>query len=144
MESMKENVGIEYISLENSPVEGFHRSLITTYGEFVFVDGLQSRLYDGDISAQAEDVLSYLAQCLRQVGADWTSVLRVEVTLRSMADFAAMNHVWNRHIVFDAPPGRACLSADLFPSKALIQVSAFAVKQEVTVGPGETPSAVSR
>jgi 2-iminobutanoate/2-iminopropanoate deaminase len=92
------------------------------------VDAATGNLVDGDISAQADQVMRNLTALLRAAGASFTNVVRTTVYLADMNDFAAMNEVYSRYIV-DPPPARATVEVARLPRDVRIEVDAIAVLQ---------------
>lgn len=66
-----------------------------------------------DISGQTQQVLAAIDALLARAGTDKRKLLRVEIFLRDLADFPAMNAVWEAWLpAGDAPP-RATVQATL-------------------------------
>lgn len=64
----------------------------------------------GGVAAEAEWVLSSLAEELGAAGLTWDDVVFVGVYLRSLADFAAVNAVYRRHLPMRCPAARMCVA----------------------------------
>jgi 2-iminobutanoate/2-iminopropanoate deaminase len=90
------------------------------------VDPATGNLIQGDITAQAEQVMKNLTALLRAAGASFTNVARTTVYLADMNDFAAMNEVYSRYIV-DPPPARATVQVARLPRDVKIEIDAIAV-----------------
>ena len=90
------------------------------------VDPSTGNLIQGDIAAQAEQVMRNLSALLRAAGAGFDRVVRTTVYLADMDDFAAMNEVYSRYIV-DPPPARATVQVARLPRDVKIEVDAIAV-----------------
>ena len=90
------------------------------------VDPTTGSLIDGDIAAQADQVMRNLTALLRAAGASFTNVVRTTVYLADMNDFAAMNEVYRKYIV-DPPPARATVQVARLPRDVKIEVDAIAV-----------------
>jgi 2-iminobutanoate/2-iminopropanoate deaminase len=79
----------------------------------------------GDVSVQAEQCFSNLFAVLRSAGLDSGSVVKVNVFLVDMADFAAMNAVYEKQ--FDAPyPARTTIGVASLPLGANIEIEMVA------------------
>jgi enamine deaminase RidA (YjgF/YER057c/UK114 family) len=66
-----------------------------------------------DISGQTQQVLAAIDALLTRAGTDKRKLLRVEIFLKDLADFPAMNAVWEAWLpAGDAPP-RATVQATL-------------------------------
>ena len=90
------------------------------------VDPTTGSLIDGDIAAQADQVMRNLTALLRAAGASFTNVVRTTVYLADMNDFAAMNEVYSRHVAAP-PPARATVQVARLPRDVKIEVDAIAV-----------------
>jgi len=90
------------------------------------VDPTTGSLIDGDIAAQADQVMRNLTALLRAAGASFTNVVRTTVYLADMNDFAAMNEVYSKYIV-DPPPARATVQVARLPRDVKIEIDAIAV-----------------
>jgi 2-iminobutanoate/2-iminopropanoate deaminase len=90
------------------------------------VDPTTGNLIEGDIAAQADQVMRNLTALLRAAGASFTNVVRTTVYLADMNDFAGMNEVYSRYIV-DPPPARATVQVARLPRDVKIEVDAIAV-----------------
>ena len=90
------------------------------------IDPSTGNLIQGDITAQAEQVMRNLTALLRAAGVGFDHVVRTTVYLADMNDFAAMNEVYSRYIV-DPPPARATVQVARLPRDVKIEVDAIAV-----------------
>ena len=90
------------------------------------VDPITGDLVQGDIAAQADQVMRNLTALLRAAGASFTNVVRTTVYLADMNDFAGMNEVYSRYIV-DPPPARATVQVARLPRDVKIEIDAIAV-----------------
>jgi 2-iminobutanoate/2-iminopropanoate deaminase len=90
------------------------------------VDPTTGDLIQGDIAAQADQVMRNLTALLRAAGASFTNVVRTTVYLADMNDFAGMNEVYSRYIV-DPPPARATVQVARLPRDVKIEIDAIAV-----------------
>jgi 2-iminobutanoate/2-iminopropanoate deaminase len=90
------------------------------------IDPSTGNLIQGDIAAQADQVMRNLSALLRAAGAGFDRVVRTTVYLADMNDFAAMNEVYSRFIV-DPPPARATVQVARLPRDVKIEVDAIAV-----------------
>ena len=66
-----------------------------------------------DIIGQTEDVLASIDRLLAEAGSDKSKILSAQIFLPDMADFAAMNSVWERWVSPGNPPARATIEAKL-------------------------------
>lgn len=78
------------------------------------------------IAAQTQDVLDQIAQSLAEIGSTRADLLQATIWLADMADFPAMNAVWERWIEAHAAPARATTQARLADPDHRIEVQVVA------------------
>ncbi|HPE25816.1 MAG: RidA family protein [Rhodobacteraceae bacterium] len=61
----------------------------------------------GDVAQQTRDALAEAERLLALAGSDKTRILRAQIWLADMADFAAMNAVWDAWVAPGHAPARA-------------------------------------
>jgi enamine deaminase RidA (YjgF/YER057c/UK114 family) len=66
-----------------------------------------------DIEGQTREVLANIDALLARAGTDRSKILRAEIFLATMADFAGMNRVWEAWVVPNHTPARATVQATL-------------------------------
>jgi 2-iminobutanoate/2-iminopropanoate deaminase len=89
------------------------------------IDPATGRLVDGDVVAQTERVFANLGLVLAAAGRTLADVVKVNVYLTSMEDFAAMNGVYER--MFDAPyPARTTVAVAGLPLGARVEIELVA------------------
>jgi enamine deaminase RidA (YjgF/YER057c/UK114 family) len=66
-----------------------------------------------DIEGQTREVLANIDALLARAGTDKSKILRAEIFLATMADFAGMNRVWEAWVVPNHTPARATVQATL-------------------------------
>ncbi len=66
-----------------------------------------------DISGQTVQVLAAIDALLERAGSDKSKILRAEIFLADLADFSAMNVVWESWVVAGQTPPRATVQAAL-------------------------------
>ena len=92
----------------------------------VAIDPAISKLIEGDISAQTEQVLKNLRSILQAAGTDLNKVVKTTVFLQDMAHFASMNEVYSRYFG-DNPPARTTIAVAALPLGALVEIEAVAL-----------------
>lgn len=87
-------------------------SQIVIHGNTVYLAGQvgESR---HDITGQTRDALARVDDLLAQAGSSREQMLQVTIWLADMADFAAMNAVWDAWVPAGHAPARACGEAKL-------------------------------
>lgn len=68
---------------------------------------------DADAGAQTANLLASVERLLAQAGSDKTRLLMATVYLADMADYDAMNAVWDAWVPAGCAPVRACVEARL-------------------------------
>ena len=68
---------------------------------------------DADIATQTREVLISVEQLLEKAGSDKSRLLQVTLYLRELADYEAMNAVWDEWVPEGTAPSRACVEARL-------------------------------
>jgi enamine deaminase RidA (YjgF/YER057c/UK114 family) len=66
-----------------------------------------------DIADQTHQVLAQIDDLLHEAGSDKSRLLSATIYLPDIADFAAMNTVWEKWVVSGATPARATVQAVL-------------------------------
>ena len=75
-----------------------------------------------DITGQTQQVLAAIDALLARAGTDKTKILRAQIFLVDLADFAAMNTVWEQWVVAGHTPPRATVQAALARPEWKIEV----------------------
>jgi len=91
----------------------------------VGIDRKTGEFVSGEVTSQAEQCLKNLMALVRAAGGSRASVVKVNIYLESIDDFAAVNEVYARH--FEEPyPARACIGGCQLPKGALVEIEAIA------------------
>lgn len=90
------------------------------------LDPATGELVSGGVEAEAERVLTNLAAVLEAAGADFSRVTKATIYLADMADFAAVNEIYARHLG-EARPARATVAVASLPKGARIEIDAVAI-----------------
>ena len=78
---------------------------------------------DDNITAQTSNLLSSIENLLAQAGSDKTRLLMVTIYLADMADYDAMNAVWDDWLPMGSAPTRACVQARLANPKFRVEMA---------------------
>jgi 2-iminobutanoate/2-iminopropanoate deaminase len=119
------------ISTSEAPAAlGPYSQAIAT-GNFLFCAGQvpleasSGQLVEGDISAQATQVLENLGAVLRANGMGFTDVVKTTVFLTNLDEFAAMNAVYATY--FTEPyPARSTVQVSALPKGARVEIELIA------------------
>lgn len=75
-----------------------------------------------DIAGQTRSVLASIDALLARAGSDKSRILRAQIFLADIADFAAMNAVWDEWVDKANPPARATVQATLAKPQWKIEI----------------------
>lgn len=75
-----------------------------------------------DVAGQTRQVLAAVDALLARAGSDKSKILRCQIYLADIADFAAMNAVWDAWVVPGHAPPRATVQASLARPEWKIEV----------------------
>ena len=78
---------------------------------------------DDNITAQTSNLLSSIENLLAQAGSDKTRLLMVTIYLADMADYDAMNTIWDDWLPMGSAPARACVQARLANPKYRVEMA---------------------
>ena len=82
-------------------------------------------LAGASVAEQTEQVMQNLAAILEAAGSGLDKLVKTTVFLVDLADFAAMNEVYARH-VGERPPARSTVGIAQLPSGARVEIEAIA------------------
>lgn len=102
-------------------------SQIVIHGNTVYLAG-QVGEPQHDIAQQTRDVLARVDALLEEAGSSREHLLQTTIWLADMADFAAMNAVWDAWVPAGCAPTRACGEAKLADPRLLVEVIVCAAK----------------
>jgi 2-iminobutanoate/2-iminopropanoate deaminase len=91
-------------------------------------------LIDGDVSAQAEQVLENLGAVLRANSMTFAHVVKTTVFLIDLADFAAVNDIYKIYFP-EQPPARSTIQVAALPKGARVEIEAIAINETVPKAP---------
>ena len=100
-------------------------------GSFLFTAGqialepATGELVGADAAAQTRLVMANLTAVLQAAGASWEDVVRTDIYLVNLADFAAVNDAY-AEFVGREPPARVTVQVAALPKGALVEIAAVA------------------
>jgi 2-iminobutanoate/2-iminopropanoate deaminase len=101
-------------------------------GDWLFLSGQigldpqTGKLIAGGTAAETEQVLTNLRAVLAAAGLGFEHVVRTTIYLVDLADFAAVNDVYGRH-VREPYPARATVGVAALPRGARVEIDAIAI-----------------
>ena len=78
---------------------------------------------NGDITAQTRGLLASIERLLAQAGSDKSRLLMVTVYLADMADYDALNAVWDDWVPAGCAPVRVCVQAMLNDPRMRVEIA---------------------
>ena len=98
---------------------------VVSYGNLVFLSGIGAH-FEGDIKAHTKHVLDEMQKNLERVGSSMEKVLKVNVYLNDLKDYAGMNEMFLGR--FGAEPGvrTTIAAAGGIPGNSLVEIDCIA------------------
>lgn len=102
-------------------------------GELLFVSGQvpinpkTGQIEETSIEGQARQVFANLKAILEAAGCTFDNVVRAEVYLKDLQDFAAMNTIYAEYFTGPIKPARQAMQVARLPMDAKIEISCIAV-----------------
>ena len=122
------------ISTPHAPAAIGPYSQAIRVGDFLYtsgqiaIDPATGQVVAGGISEQTTRVFENLKAILNAAGADFSQVVKTQVFLKDMNDFAAMNSVYSRYLAPEGvvPPARSTVEVARLPKDVLVEIEVIA------------------
>jgi enamine deaminase RidA (YjgF/YER057c/UK114 family) len=101
---------------------GARLSEMAVHGNTVYLAGQVAADASQDITGQTRQVLAAIDALLARAGSDKSRILMAQIFLPDLADFAAMNAVWEGWVSHGHAPPRATVQAKLAKPEWRIEV----------------------
>ena len=98
---------------------------ITTYGGLVFIAGIGAH-FEGDIKAHTKHVLEQIEARLKEAGSSMDKVLKCNVYLNDLKDYAGMNEVFLGKFGPEPPVRTTIAAAGGIPGNSLVEIDVIA------------------
>ena len=124
-------MSVRYLSTTDAPEAIGPYSQATAVGGFLFtagqiaLDPKTTQVVEGDIVAQAEQVMKNLTAVLTNAGVSWAEVAKTTIFLIDMADFAKVNEVYAKHIG-NSRPARSTVAVASLPRGVRVEIELIA------------------
>jgi enamine deaminase RidA (YjgF/YER057c/UK114 family) len=92
----------------------------------VYVAGQVADDPKADAVGQTKQILASIDRILAEAGSDKTKILQAQIFLAKIADFAAMNSVWDTWVPQGHTPARATIEAALATPDYLVEIKVIA------------------
>lgn len=128
--------GIEAVHSDGAPQAIGPYSQAVSAGGFVFVSGQigmdpsSGTIVEGGIREQTTRALENITAILKSCGVSMESVVKADVFLKDMDDFAVMNDVYASFFSGDVRPSRATVQVSRLPRDVLVEISCVAYRGE--------------
>jgi enamine deaminase RidA (YjgF/YER057c/UK114 family) len=98
----------------------------SVYGDRMYLSGMIPEDTSLDITGQVKQALAEIDALLARGGSDKTKILSAVIWLSDIADFTAMNAVWDAWVVPGRTPARATVQAKLNDPKMKVEIMVVA------------------
>ena len=105
---------------------GPRMSEAVVHGDRIHLSGMIPEDSALDIAGQVRQALAEIDALLARGGSDKTKILSAVIWLRDIADFAAMNAVWDGWVVPGQAPARATVQARLNDPNMKVEIMVVA------------------
>ncbi|AOO64444.1 RidA family protein [Sulfurospirillum halorespirans] len=123
---------MKIVSTTNAPQAIGPYSQAIVVNDMVFTSGQialkpDGTFLEGDVEAQATQVLENLKAVLKEAGSGLKKVVKTTIFLANMDDFAKVNEVYGAFFK-EHKPARSTVGVKTLPKNALVEIEAIAVK----------------
>ena len=98
---------------------------VVSYGNLVFIAGIGAH-FDGDIKAHTRHVLDEIQKRLEEIGSSMEKVVKVNVYLNDLKDYAGMNEVFLGRFGSEPPVRTTLAAAGGIPGNSLVEIDCIA------------------
>ncbi len=108
---------------------GPRMSQAVIHGDTIYLAGQVAQNAPGTAAGeQMRDILAGIDRLLGEAGSDRTRLLSATIWLADIADFAAINEVWDAWVDAANTPARACVEARLAAPQFTVEVAVIAAR----------------
>ncbi|WOH39600.1 RidA family protein [Thalassotalea fonticola] len=104
-------------------------SRIVKHNGTIYLCGQVCKDAEQGITEQTQTMLDKVETLLEQAGSDKEHILSATIYVKTMADFAAMNEVWDNWVPAGFAPARACVEASMARDALLVEISVVAAEK---------------
>lgn len=118
------------VSTKNAPVAIGPYSQAVSFGNLLFTSGQiplepSSNNIPSGIESQTKQALENLKNVLEAGGSSLNNVLKVNIFIKNMNDFAIINEIYGKYFT-DNYPARCCVEVARLPKDVLIEIEGIA------------------
>jgi len=107
---------------------GARLSEMAVHNNTIYLAGQVADDPSQDITGQTRQVLAAIDKLLADAGSDKANILSTTIYIADMADFPAMNAVWDAWVVPGATPPRATVQAKLAKPAYRVEIQIIAAR----------------
>ncbi|GAA4679997.1 RidA family protein [Massilia kyonggiensis] len=107
---------------------GKRLSEVAIHNGTVYLAGQVASDTTQDILGQTREVLGHIDRLLAEAGSDKSSIISTQIYITDMANFPAMNTVWEAWVVPGQTPPRATVEAKLADPAGLVEIVVVAAQ----------------
>ena len=107
---------------------GKRLSEVAIHNGTVYLAGQVASDTTQDILGQTREVLGHIDRLLAEAGSDKSRILSTQIYITDMANFPAMNTVWETWVVPGQTPPRATVEAKLADPAGLVEIVVVAAQ----------------
>ncbi|KAF8073455.1 Endoribonuclease L-PSP [Lyophyllum atratum] len=124
-------MSVEKINTDKNPLVPHILSHATKIPGLIFLSGQtpvgkDGVVVPGGIKEHTAQCISNLGNVLEAAGSSWEKVVKVNVFLKDMDNFAAMNEVYEK-LLPTPKPARSCIQAGKLPNDVDVEIEAIAI-----------------
>lgn len=109
------------MSIERIEV-GPRMSSAVVHNGVVYLAGVVADDPTADVTGQTAQILAAIDRLLAAAGSDKTKILKANIWLSNIADFANMNKAWDAWVPAGHTPARATVESRLAASNLLVEI----------------------
>ena len=98
------------------------------HGPTIYLAGQVASDPSADVKAQTRDILTQIDRLLDGLGSSKRQLLSATIYLADMADYSAMNEIWDAWVPHGDLPARATVQAKLAKPEYRIEIQAIAAR----------------
>jgi enamine deaminase RidA (YjgF/YER057c/UK114 family) len=107
---------------------GNRLSVVAIHNGTVYLAGQIAADTSQDIVGQTREVLGHVDRLLAEAGSDKSRIISTQIYITDMANFPAMNTVWEAWVVPGQTPPRATVEAKLADPAGLVEIVVVAAQ----------------
>jgi enamine deaminase RidA (YjgF/YER057c/UK114 family) len=101
---------------------GKRLSEVAIHNSTVYLAGQIAEVTSADIGDQTREVLGHVDRLLAEAGSDKSCILMCQIFISDMANFPAMNEVWDEWVASGHTPPRATVESKLANPACLVEI----------------------